>query len=67
MRAPVDVIGGFVLLAVGIVGLALPIMPGWIFIIPGLLLLGRHFHWARRLLDYLHRKYSHLQGGKPQP
>ncbi len=32
-------------------GIILPIMPGWIFLIPGLVILADHFHWARKLLD----------------
>lgn len=41
------------MLFVGVAGLILPIMPGWIFVIPGLVVLGREFHWARRLLNRL--------------
>jgi len=45
------IVGGFLLVLVGLLGLALPILPGWIFVIPGLMLLAREFHWARRLLE----------------
>jgi fluoroacetyl-CoA thioesterase len=44
---------GWVLLFVGVIGLIMPIMPGWVFIIPGLIILSDYFTWARRLLDYL--------------
>ena len=47
---------GFVLVAVGIIGLILPIMPGWIFLIPGLVILSKDFDWARRLLDWARQK-----------
>jgi hypothetical protein len=50
------IIGGFAMLFVGVLGLVLPVMPGWIFVIPGLALLGREFHWARRLLEWI-KKY----------
>ena len=40
---------GFLLLAGGVVGWILPLIPGWLMIIPGLLVLGKEFHWARRL------------------
>ena len=44
------IVGGFVMVLVGIVGLILPIMPGWIFLIPGLVMLSEHFDWAKRLV-----------------
>lgn len=44
------------LLLVGLVGLLLPILPGWLLLIPGLLLLASHFHWARRLLWFLSKR-----------
>ena len=43
---------GFVLLIMGVMGLALPILPGWIFAIPGLVILSRKFPRARRLLQW---------------
>ena len=42
-----------VLIVLGLLGLVLPIIPGWVFLIPGLILLSREFHWARRLLEWL--------------
>jgi uncharacterized membrane protein YbaN (DUF454 family) len=63
VRRHIDVVAGFALVALGLAGLALPILPGWIFLIPGLVLLARHFHWARRLLAFAHRKYDQLKGG----
>ena len=44
---------GFLLLAGGLIGWILPLIPGWALVIPGLLILGREFHWARRLLAWL--------------
>jgi len=43
---------GFALLFVGIVGLLLPVMPGWIFVIPGLLILSDYFPPIRRLVNW---------------
>ena len=51
------VVAGFAMLLVGVAGLILPIMPGWIFVIPGLIMLGREFRWARRMLDWA-KKYD---------
>ena len=49
-------IWGFALVTVGVLGLILPIMPGWVFLIPGLAILSQRYVWARRLLDWAKRK-----------
>lgn len=45
----------------------MPIMPGWVFIIPGLVILSDYFPWARRLLDFLKEKarYEEWRGRVP--
>ncbi len=45
-------VGGIMVLA-GLFGLALPILPGWIWLIPGLMILAREFTSAKRLLNWL--------------
>jgi uncharacterized protein YqgC (DUF456 family) len=52
------IVAAFLLILIGLVGLALPIMPGWIFIIPGLMILGERYEWARRLVDWVKRKFK---------
>ena len=52
---------GTVLLVGGLVGLLLPIVPGWLLIIPGLAILGTEFVWARRLLDTARSKAASLR------
>ena len=42
---------GFTLLLVGLVGLVLPFLPGWLLIIAGLALLSTEYVWAKRLTD----------------
>jgi uncharacterized membrane protein YbaN (DUF454 family) len=44
---------GIILLIIGFIGLLIPIMPQWPFIIPGLMLLAEYFPPARRALDRL--------------
>ena len=51
LREKLRILSGFGLVVLGIVGLILPVMPGWIFLIPGLVILSDHFVWAKRLLD----------------
>jgi uncharacterized membrane protein YbaN (DUF454 family) len=46
-------IAGIGMVVLGVLGLILPVLPGWIFLIPGLMLLAREFHWAHRLLEWL--------------
>jgi len=47
---------GVFLVVIGIIGLILPIMPGWIFLIPGLIILGERFPAIHRLLEWAKRK-----------
>lgn len=49
-------IAGFTLVLAGIAGLALPIVPGWLLIIPGLALLATEYVWAQRLLKIAKEK-----------
>ncbi|HSB14395.1 MAG TPA: PGPGW domain-containing protein [Bryobacteraceae bacterium] len=56
MRKVLRPILGVSLVLVGIVGLILPVMPGWIFVIPGLVILGDYFPPVRRLLDWAKAK-----------
>lgn len=39
------------MIALGLVGLVLPVMPGWLLLIPGLSLWAGEFVWAARLRD----------------
>lgn len=69
-------IAGFVLVLAGLAGLLLPIVPGWLLIIPGLALLATEYVWAQRLLriakekavqakDMVFRKKTEEQPGEP--
>ncbi len=49
-------ITGFGLVLLGILGLILPVMPGWIFLIPGLMILAERFPAVRRLLEWAKEK-----------
>ena len=59
------VVVGTILLLGGLIGLLLPIVPGWLMIIPGLAILGTEFVWARRLLDTAKAKASDLKARIP--
>lgn len=61
------IIGGFGLIALGIIGLFVPILQGILFIMLGLVLLAREYHWARRLLDWVRRKRRQPESSSPGP
>lgn len=52
---------GISLVVVGIVGLILPVMPGWIFLIPGLLILGDYFPPVKRLVDWAKGRFKEAE------
>ena len=48
-------LGGFVLVCVGLAGLLLPVLPGWILIIAGFAVLSREYSWAHSGLAFARR------------
>jgi hypothetical protein len=58
-------IWGWVLVAIGLTGLIMPIMPGWIFLIPGLMILADYFAWARSLMEWAKKKAGMEHEGAP--
>jgi uncharacterized membrane protein YbaN (DUF454 family) len=56
------ILGGFGLVLLGIIGLILPIMPGWVFLIPGLIILADYFPPIHRLVQWAKRKLEETQG-----
>jgi uncharacterized protein YqgC (DUF456 family) len=59
------IVGGFVLISVGIVGLFVPVLQGIALIVAGLLLLAREYHWARRVLGWVRGKRGPAGGIEP--
>jgi hypothetical protein len=53
-RAALTLIG-FVLVALGLAGLVLPVMPGWVLIIAGFAVLSREYAWANSGLAFARR------------
>lgn len=54
-RAALTVIG-FTLVAVGLAGLVLPVLPGWVLIIAGFAVLSREYSWAHSALAFARRQ-----------
>jgi len=55
---------GLVLVLIGIIGSLLPIIPGFVFFIPGLVILAEYFPPVQRVLDWAKAKASRE---KPKP
>lgn len=66
MKKILKIASGIGLILIGIVGLILPVMPGWVFIVPGLIILAEYFHPIRRLVDWAKAKLesSEIPGWK---
>ncbi|MCA2970194.1 MAG: hypothetical protein INH43_16885 [Acidobacteriaceae bacterium] len=61
MRAILRIASGIGLVIIGIIGLILPVMPGWIFLIPGLVILADYFPPVRRLVDWAKAKMERVK------
>jgi hypothetical protein len=53
---------GILLIIIGIIGGLIPIFQGWMFGIPGLIILSNYFPPAKRLLDWAKAKVKFNQG-----
>jgi Putative transmembrane protein (PGPGW) len=53
---------GFALVAVGLAGLVLPVLPGWALIISGFVVLSREYSWANSALAFARRQAA--RGGR---
>jgi uncharacterized protein len=57
---------GYAFLVLGVVGLFLPILQGFLFLFVGLLILAKYAPWAQRLLDHLEARYPKFAKVKDQ-
>jgi uncharacterized membrane protein YbaN (DUF454 family) len=57
---------GYAFLVLGVLGLFLPILQGFLFLFVGLLILARYAPWAQRLLDHLEERYPKFGQVKDQ-
>ncbi len=62
MRAILRIASGIGLVILGVIGIILPVMPGWIFLIPGLVILADYFPPIKRLVDWAKAKMENVRG-----
>jgi uncharacterized protein (TIGR02611 family) len=63
----VAVVGGTIMVLAGLIGLLLPVVPGWLLIFAGLAVLATEFVWARRLLDTAKAKATNIKDKVQKP
>lgn len=56
LRKMLIAVGGSVLIALGLAGLVLPIVPGTVLCVTGLVLWSSEFPWAKKMLARLRQK-----------
>jgi uncharacterized membrane protein YbaN (DUF454 family) len=54
------IILGWLFIALGIVGLFLPVLQGVLFLLVGLVILSAEYHWARKLLEKVRTRFPKL-------
>ena len=64
MRKLIRTLLGIGLVVLGVIGLILPVMPGWVFLIPGLVILSDYFPGVRKLLDWAREKARLARSGR---
>ena len=62
MLAILRIASGIGLVLLGIIGIILPVMPGWIFLIPGLVILADYYPPIKRLVDWAKAKMEKVRG-----
>jgi uncharacterized membrane protein YbaN (DUF454 family) len=51
---------GYGFLVLGVLGLVLPFLQGFLFIFIGLIVLSKHAPWAQRSLDHVRRRWPSM-------
>ena len=53
MRKPIEISLGIILVIIGLIGGLIPIFQGWMFGIPGLILLSKYFSPIKKFLNWI--------------
>jgi uncharacterized membrane protein YbaN (DUF454 family) len=63
LRTVIEITLGIILVVLGLLGGLIPVVQGWMFGVPGLILLARHFKWAQKLVGWARRKWDAARAG----
>ena len=58
MRHTIRITLGFVLVIIGLIGGLIPVFQGWVFGIPGLIILADYFPPIKKILDWAKSRYG---------
>ena len=58
IKHPFRIALGVILVLIGVIGGLIPIFQGWIFGIPGLIILAEYFPRLQKILDWAKNKYK---------
>ncbi len=64
MRHTLRITLGFLLVIIGLIGGLIPIFQGWVFGIPGLIILADYFPPVKRILDWAKSKHGNESDNK---
>ena len=64
MRHTLRITLGFLLVIIGLIGGLIPVFQGWVFGIPGLVILADYFPPVKRILDWAKSKYGNGSDNK---
>ena len=64
MRHTIRITLGFLLVIIGLIGGLIPIFQGWVFGIPGLVILADYFPPVKRILYWAKSKYGNESDNK---
>ena len=57
LKHSLKIVLGIILVFIGIVGGLMPIFQGWVFGVPGLIILAEYFPPLKRIVDWVKKKY----------
>ena len=57
IKHPLKITLGIILVIIGIIGGLIPVFQGWLFGVPGLIILSEYFPPLKKLVDWAKKKY----------
>ncbi len=61
MKHPFRIVLGIVLVTIGVIGGLIPVFQGWIFGLPGLIILADYFPPIKKLVEWGKKRYMKKQ------